>query len=461
MRNTAATNERTPGAVILREETTRYAALHPRSAELALTCREHFFAGVPLHWMTDWPLPFPLFIDHARGASLFDVDGMRYADFCLGDTGAMFGHSPPAVAAAIAKQAERGLTTMLPTADAGWVGQELTRRFGLAHWQVTATASDANRFLLRWARGATKRQITVVFDGCYHGAVDESQVRLQAGQTRPHPGLVGSVASSDATRVIEFNDVAALRAALAPGDVAAVLCEPTMTNIGMVLPDAGYLAEVRACTTAHGTLLILDETHTLSSGVGGYAREHGLAPDALVIGKAIAGGVPCAVYGVSAALSESMSAAWRAAGPGRTGIGTTLSGNPLQLAALRANLAEVMTEPAFARMFEGATRLTVALRATIAKHSLPWSVTRVGARLELQFTAVPPRTGREAEQAFDHTLGSALHLFLLNRGVVVTPFHQMMLISPATRDQDIDRLAQLIEEFVAKLKTCDAQPPPV
>jgi glutamate-1-semialdehyde 2,1-aminomutase len=440
-----------------RVEEARYCADHPRARALAETLGEHYFAGVPMHWMADWPQPFPLVVASAQGTTIHDVDGHTYRDFCLGDSGAMFGHSPPPVAAAIAEQAARGLTTLLPSADAGWVGAELQRRFGLPRWQLTTTASDANRFLLRWARAATGREVIVVFDGCYHGAVDETLVRLHQDCVRHGPGLVGqAVDHTRTTRAVDFNDLAGLRRALAPGDVAAVLCEPVMTNIGMVLPTPDFHHELRALTRQAGTLLLLDETHTLSTGPGGYTRAHDLAPDGLVIGKAIAGGLSCAVYGVTAVLAERMRAAWQAAGPGRTGIGTTLSANPLQLAALRANLEAVMTDAAYGSMISRATTLADTLRRIMTAHRLPWSVTQLGARLEIQYHSGSPRTGREAEAAFRPALSHALHLYWLNRGVIVTPFHNMMLVSPATSDDDMAVLTTAFEEFLCALREVPA-----
>lgn len=426
-------------------ESEAFARANPRSAELAASAHAGLLDGVPMHWMSDWPTPFPLFVREAGGAHFTDVDGHVYADFCLGDTGAMFGHSPPAVAAAMREQAGRGCTTMLPGEDAVWIGQELARRFGLPYWQFTNTATDANRSVMRWARAVTGRPVILVFDGCYHGAVDETLVRLGPSGAVHRNGLIGQVQDLTAfVRVVEFNDLAALRRALAPGDVAAVLCEPAMTNIGMVLPDAGYHAELRRMTRESGTLLIIDETHTISTGVGGYTREVGLEPDLFVLGKPIAGGIPCAVFGVSDAVAKGMRVARehasRAGGHGHSGMGTTLSANAFTLHAVRANLAEVMTEAAYSHMIALAERIANNLRTVIAERELPWSVTQLGARIEFQFCAVPPRNGREAEAAFDTDLERFLHLFMLNRGVLITPFHNMMLVCPHTERGDADAL---------------------
>ena len=440
-------------------ETEAFRRRHPRSAELAEAARTNLYGGVPMHWMADWSSPFPLFVSSASGAYFTDVDGIQYADFCLGDTGAMFGHSPAPVAAVVAAQAGQGYTTMLPGEEAVLVGRELARRFGLPFWQMATTATDANRWAIRWARAVTGRELLLVFDGCYHGAVDETLVRLQEGQVVHRAGLLGQVADlTRSVRVVEFNDLPALQAALAANDVAAVLCEPVMTNTGMVLPDEGFLESLRTLTRQAGTLLIVDETHTIASGPEGYCRAHGLEADIFVLGKPVAGGLPASVFGVSAAVAEQMQQvrAQKAqdpeqAGHPHTGLGTTLSANMFSLHAMRANLESVMTAEAFERMLPMAEYLGSRLESLIRRMGVPWSTTRVGARVEFQFTPSPPRTGREAEAAFDKPLEQAIHLYLLNRGVMITPFHNMMLTCPDTSADDIDRLVGALADFLDEL----------
>jgi glutamate-1-semialdehyde 2,1-aminomutase len=304
-----------------------------------------------MHWMADWPTPYPLFVAEASGAQFKDADGHAYVDFCLGDTGAMFGHAPAPVAAAIREQATRGYTTMLPGEDAVWVGNELARRFGLPFWQIVATATDANRYALRWARAVTGRDKILVFDGCYHGTVEETMVRLHDGKTVPRPGQLGAIMNvARTTRVVEFNNLAALEAALAPGDVAAVLAEPVMTNIGMVLPEAGFHGALRRLTRKHGALLIIDETHTISTGHGGYTRAHGLEPDIVVLGKPVAGGIPCAVFGITADVAARMEQARTKANTGGNGHSAWVRRSPpiRSQHAMRANLRHVMTDAAYA-----------------------------------------------------------------------------------------------------------------
>jgi len=437
-------------------ERARFAAANPKSQRLAEEAKASLFGGVPMHWMADWPTPFPLFVAEASGARFKDVDGHDYVDFCLGDTGAMFGHAPPPVAAAIREQAARGYTTMLPGEDAIWVGNELKRRFGLEYWQVAATATDANRYALRWARAVTGRDTILVFDGCYHGTVEETMVRLEGGKTVPRPGQLGPATDVEkTTRVVEFNDVAALEKALAAHDIAAVLAEPAMTNIGMVLPDAGFHDALRDLARKTGTLLIIDETHTVSTGPGGWTRAFGLAPDIFVLGKPVAGGIPCAVFGVSADVARRMEAARAkasAGGHGHSGMGTTLSANAFAMHAMRANLKNVMTDEAYAHMILLAERLSAGLQRLIAAKGLAWSVTQIGARCEFQFCEKPPRTGREAEAAFHDSLEKCIHLALLNRGVMITPFHNMTLICPQTQAPDVDRLVDALGDVIDEIR---------
>lgn len=437
---------------MMADETARYAAANPRSAARAKEAARHWHRGVPFHWMLDWGTPFPLFAARAEGARLWDVDGHAYDDFCLGDTGSMFGHSPAPVAAAIARQGAHGLTFMLPTEDAVAVGDLLAERFGLPFWQTTSTASEANRAVIRWCRGITGRDKILVFNGCYHGAVDDVFVDLRDGLPALRRSLVGQVYDMrEHTRVIEFNDLAALEAALAPGDVACVLTEPALTNVGMVLPDPGYLEALRDLTRRHGTLLVFDETHTISTGPGGWTGTHGPLPDLFVLGKPVGGGVPCAVYGFSAEVADRMERVRAANESGHSGIGTTLSANALALAAMRAALAEVMTPEAYAHMLPLADCLAETLRAAIAAHGLDWHVAHVGARGEFICTASPPRNGTEARAAMQGNLERAIHLYLINRGVLIAPFHNMTLVCPATTSDQVARLGNVLGECLSSL----------
>ncbi len=437
---------------LLADERARFLAEHPRSVAMAKAAAGVWRGGAPMHWMNDWASPSPIFVAQGVGAQVTDVDGKLYDDFCLGDTPAMFGHGDASVAAAVADQIKRGAGFMLPTASAVIVGKLLAERFGLPLWQTATTASDANRAAIRWARAVTQRPVVLVFDGCYHGMVEDAFVALKDGTAVMKPGLLGQVHDLTATtRVVPFNDLEALEAALAPGDVAAVLAEPVMTNCGMILPEPGFHDALRKLTRDAGTLLILDETHTISTGPGGYTRTFDLTPDVFVLGKAVAGGVPAAVWGVTAELSTRMDEARLRIGPGQSGIGTTLSGNALAMAAMRAMLSEVMTDAAYTWMLTGADRLVAGLKAVIAARKLPWSVAHVGARVELVFANPPPKNAAEMRKVLDREAVEALHLWLINRGVLIAPFHNMMLVSPVTDGAAIDRLVAAVDGFAAAM----------
>jgi len=441
---------------LLDQERDQFSAAHPASAVLYTKAKDHWLGGVPMHWMGDWATPFAIFAKSGQGARLTDVDGLIYDDFCLGDTPSMFGHGLEVVAKALADQAAKGTGFMLPTEDAAEVGKLLSTRFGLPFWQTANTATDANRAAIRWARAVTGRSKVLVFDGCYHGAVDDTFVSLASGKPALKAGLVGQVHDVAAsTKVIDFNDLAALEAALAARDVACVLAEPVMTNCGMITPDKGYLDGLRALTRQYGTLLLIDETHTISTGPGGATVAYGLEPDIFTLGKAIAGGVPAAVWGVTSDLAERMAMAAQLIGPGYSGIGTTLSGNALSLAAMKVMLTEVMTPKAYGLMLAGAERLVAGLGRVIAARGLAWSAVQVGARVELVFANPPPRNARQMRIALDHGLLEALHLFLINRGVLIAPFHNMMLVSPHTEDAAIDRLVAAVDDFAAALESLD------
>jgi len=429
-----------------------YAATRPKTRVALDAGAQRFLDGVPLHWMKDWPQPFPMLVAEAKGARITDFDGNTFDDFCLGDTGSMFGHSPGPVARAIKAQAGRGLTYMLPTEDSLEAGRLLTEVFGPMRWQIATTATDANRFALRVARAVTGRRKVLVFNGCYHGTVDEAMVALVEGQTAPRPGLLGQVADLRLTGVAcEFNDLAGVEAALAKGDVAAILTEPVMTNSCMVLPSPGFHAGLRALATKYGALLMIDETHTISSGLGGYTRVHGLSPDIFVVGKCVAGGIPTAVWGLSENVARRYAVANENREAGHSGMGTTLSANPMQFACLRATLDKVMTPANYAKMERGAARLAAGLDAVIRRHGAPWHVVRVGARVEFICHPTPLRNGSEAAEAHKPELEAAVHSALLNRSCLIAPFHNMMLISPATSRGQIDHLIMAFDEVLTEL----------
>jgi len=441
-------------ATLMSAEQDRFATAHPRSAA-AYGRADHLFGRVPMTWMNKKAGGFPLYFERGRGSRVWDSDGHEYVDFALGDTGAMAGHSPEPVVAAIRRRVDDlgGLTTMLPTEDAEWVGAELSRRFGMDVWSFSLTATDANRWAIRLVRALTGRPRILVNSYCYHGSVDESLIVVGPdGEGMSRPGNVGSPVDVTMTsRVAEFNDVEGLDRALAHGDVAAVLMEPALTNIGIVLPDPGYLDAVREVTRRHGTLLIIDETHTFSAGPGGMTRRDGLSPDVVVIGKAIGGGIPTGAYGLSAELAARALSRTDLDLVDMGGVGGTLAGNPLSVAAMRATLEHVLTDEAFAGMIGTATVFVDGVASLITEHELPWAINQLGARGEYRFATPYPRNGTEAADSADGELEDYLHLYLANRGILLTPFHNMALMAPTTTVADVERHHEVFAQALASL----------
>ncbi len=426
-------------AALRAEEERRFRDEHPRSAALAADAGRHLLAGVPMPWMTRWPGAFPLFVESAQGGRFTDVDGIDYVDLCLGDTGSMTGHCLPAVADAVAERTRLGITTMLPTEDATWVAGELARRFGVPRWQLAMTATDANRFVLRFARHLTGRPRVAVMEWCYHGTVDETLAVLdEEGRVVPRPGALGpQVDVALTTAVVPFNDADALDRRLAEGDVACLLMEPALTNIGIVLPEEGYLEEVREITRRHGVLLVNDETHTICAGPGGATAAWDLEPDFVVIGKPIGGGIPVAAYGMTDEVADRLSGPMLGHEIDVAGVGGTLSGSALSTAAVRATLSTALRQEDFDVAIPLAEAFTRGVGEVIEEHGLPWHVQRLGCRAEYWFCP-PPRTGAAAAAAVDEELDAFFHLWTLNRGVLLAPFHNMSLFSPAHGPDDVE-----------------------
>jgi glutamate-1-semialdehyde 2,1-aminomutase len=447
-------------AALMAAEQARYAATHERSRELFEQGQQHWLYGAPSHWMRRWIGGWPIYLDEQPreyGVRFRDVDHNDYVDFCLGDTGGMCGHGHPAVVEAMARQARAGTSLMLPSGDAQWVGAELTRRFGLPYWSLTTSASDANRACIRLARMVTERPRVLIFSGAYHGSVEEAHVELRDGRVQLRNDIHHNFFPHDALScVVPFNDVPALEAALRRGDVACVLAEPAMTNYGMVAPQPGFHDALRRLTREIGTLLVIDETHTISSGPGGYTAVHGLQPDLFVLGKAIAGGIPAAVFGLSQAMAERVWQLLPKVPPtvrqsAHAGFGGTLAGNALTVAVMRAVLSQVLTADAYERMLALAERLQRGVNASIAARGLPWHATRVGARVETLLAPHEPRDAADVRRHRDPELEALLHLFLMNRGVLITPFHNMMLCCPGTTADDVDRHNAAFDELTTEL----------
>jgi glutamate-1-semialdehyde 2,1-aminomutase len=438
---------------LIEEEQRRFAELHPRSREFARRAHASMLDGVPMPFMAEWPGLFPLFVQDAADAEVTDVDNVRYDDFCLGDTGAMAGHAPAPVVEALTACSRIGATHMLPTSDSIDVADDLRRRFQLPYWQFTVSATDANRFALRIARKVTGRTKVLVFNWCYHGTVDEASVAYVDGRVIPREPRSGQpVDPEQTTRVVEFNDTGALESALSDEDVACVLAEPAMTNIGIIHPDQGFHAALRELTRRHGALLILDETHSFCMGPGGCTAAWGLEPDMLVIGKAIAGGVPAGAYGLSERVAEEVRVRRGEDISVTGGIGGTLAGNALAARLMKITLEEVLTDDSFARMTRLAQRYTNGIEDAILGAGMPWHVALLGARAEYRFQPLPPRNGSEAMAADDRLLSKFMHLFALNRGVLLTPFHNMVLMSPATTDAQVDRAVAVFVDAAAAVQ---------
>ncbi len=438
---------------LMATELATFERANPRSRALFERAQGSMLDGVPMNWMVKWAGAWPLFVESASGAHFTDVDGHEYVDLCLGDTGAMAGHGPDATVRAVERQLRRGITHMLPTEDAIIAADELRRRFGVRFWQFTLTATDANRFAIRLARHITGRSKIVVHNHCYHGSVDETFAVIGAdGEAAARRGNIGKpVPLAETTRVVEINDLEALERELATGDVAACLFEPALTNVGIVLPEPGYHEGVRELTRRHGTLLINDETHTICAGPGGYTGAHDLHPDFVTIGKTIGGGIPAAAYGFTDEVADRIHGAIDREDSDVGGVGGTLAGNALSLAAIRATLTEVLTDEAFARMIPLAERFEAGVNGVLRAHDLPWHVTRLGARAEYHFLPEPPRNGTALHDALDPELERFLHLWAMNRGVLMTPFHNMALMSPATTAADVDRHTAVFAEGIETL----------
>ena len=433
-------------------EEQRFKVQHPKSAAMFRAAQGSLLGGVPMSWMKKWAGAFPVFVKDAKGAHFTCADGRNYVDLCLGDTGAMTGHSPDVVVEAVARQVRQGITLMLPTEDSLHVGEDLKKRFGLAYWQFTLTATDANRFSIRIAREITQRPKILVFHYCYHGTVDESFAGLHDGVVGPRRGNLGPpVNPAETTRVVEFNDLNALEDALKQHDVACILAEPAMTNVGIILPEEGYWKTARALARRYGTLLMADETHTICAGPGGCTAEWKLEPDLLVFGKAIGSGIPGGTYGCTEEVAQRISARIHLEDCDVGGIGGTLAGNALSLAAMRATLEHVLTKKNFDKMIPLAVRFSDGVAAEIKRHGLPWSVQRLGCRAEYTFCEQPPRNGGESAAAADFELERFLHLYALNRGVLLTPFHNMALMCPETTEADIDAHTSVFAEAVKEL----------
>lgn len=436
----------------MKSEVQRFIDQHPESQAVANQSHSSLLAGVPMPWMKRWAGPFPVVADRAEGGRIFDIDGNKYVDFCLGDTGSMTGHANAPISQAISLQAQRGFTTMLPSSDISWVANHLAERFRMSKWQFCLSATDANRFSLRIARALSGKPKIVVNDWCYHGTVDETLVILdEEGQTVSRPGAIGpQVDPGTTTLAVPFNDLDAMERALATGEVACVLMEPALTNIGIVLPQPGYLEGVRRLTKQYGVILILDETHTICAGPQGASRLWGIDADMLVIGKTIGGGIPVAAYGMSSEVAVKVEALMHGHDLDVSGIGGTLSGSALAGAAIRATLTHALRQEDFDIAIPLATRWSTGVQAIIDQHGLPWTVQQLGCRAEYWFSE-HPQNGAQAAASVNDGLESFMHLYALNRGILLTPFHNMALMTPFHSEDDVDLHTSVFSDCVREL----------
>jgi len=446
--------DRSKLVALLEREQALHQSRTPQSREL-YSQADNLFGRVPMTWMNKWSGGYPLYLKSARGNRIIDVDNNEYVDFSLGDTGAMAGHSPDATVAAVYNRigVEGGITTMMPNADAQWVAAELTSRFGLPLWSFSLTATDANRWALRIARQVTGKDKVLAFSYCYHGAVDETLVRSgPSGEAVLREGNVGpAVPIKETTRVAEFNDLDSVERALKHDDVAIVIAEPALTNIGIVLPEPGFMEGLRELCTQYGALLLIDETHTISAGWGGCTKTWNLEPDILVIGKSIGGGIPSGAYGLTQQVADAINAAEDSDLVDVGGVGGTLAGNVLSTAAMRATLDQVLTPEAFDHMIDLATSFREGVEVVLDRYGVPWSIAQLGARAEYRFTTPSPRTGSESAAAFDGELEEYLHLYMSNRGLLLTPFHNMALMCPTTSAADIVLHTTLFDAAISEL----------
>jgi len=445
--------DRTRLSGLLQKEDELFIKNHKKSHDLFERAKKSLHGGVPMNWMIKWASPFPVFVKEGSGAYFTCVDGHKYLDFCLGDTGAMTGHAPQASVEAIVDRIKHGTTFMLPSEDGIEVAEELSKRFGLPYWQTALTATDANRFVIRLCRQITGRQYVLVHNWCYHGSVDETFATLMPdGQVGPRRSNIGPpVNPRETTRVVEFNDIEALEKALADKKVACVLAEPVMTNIGIIHPEEGYHKALRQLTEKYGTYLVIDETHTICTGPGGYTRAHDLSPDFLTIGKPIASGLPASAYGFTQKVADEINKNTRVSDCDTGGIGGTLAGNALALAAMKATLKNVLTQAAYDHTIPLAGRFKDGVQAVIDEYKLPWIIKQLGCRVEYWFRPTAPRNGSEAAAVEDHELDRYMHLYALNRGILMTPFHNMALIAPGTSEADIDKHTQIFRDAVEAL----------
>lgn len=434
---------------MLARETGRFAELRPRGTRLLHDARRSMPLGVPMNWMSSAYEHPPVFVDAGSGASFTDVDGNSYVDFNLADTSMFTGYGVPRLVRVAAERVAAGSQFLLPTEDAIEVSEQLAGRFGLPKWQYTSSATQANSEAIRVARTVTGRNDVVMFDGKYHGHADELLAEAGGDGVKP----LGRGVPRDATRhvrIVPYNDLEALERALADGEVACVLAEAAITNCGVVMPADGFHTGLRELVSEAGSLLVLDETHTLVAGPGGLTGRWGLDPDVLVAGKSASGGIPLGCYGMKdevAAVLDDPSLAWDQG----VATGGTLFGNALSMAAARVTLAEVLTDDAYESAAALGARLADGIESAARAHGLEWRAHRLFNRSGYTHAPELPGNAEEARATFDTDVYNLQRLYMANRGV----WDAMDSAGPACgiqhSDADVDRYLEVLDAFLAEV----------
>ena len=433
-------------------EDAAFVAARPRSAELWANAKRSMPNGVAMSWLrTSYDHP-PLFVAEGKGARLRDVDGHEYSDFNIADLSMFGGYAAEPVVEAIARHAASGTQFMLPNEDASWVAEELGRRFGMPKWQFTLSATHANIEAIRVARALTGRDKVLFFDGKYHGHFDQALVDLQDGQLVPEEGGLPRDVTSQ-TKIVQFNDPDALRAALDPRDVAIVIAEPAITNnVGLLLPEPGFHDAVRTVTRETGTVLAYDETHTQIVGPGGLTKLWGLEPDVVTTGKSIASGVPLGAYGMTEEVADILERpAGRFDEKEAIATGGTLFGNPLSMAAARATMAEVLTDEAYAHTQLLGARLADGIEKIVRDAELPWTVHRFWPRSGVTFAPEMPHNALEAYAAKDILLTLTSRVYLANRGVWDAIVGAGPTCGVPATEEDVDRYIGAYDSLILEL----------
>jgi len=415
-------------------------------------------------WMSELYTHPPIFVDAGHGGTFTDIDGNTYIDFNLADTSMFTGYGVEAISEVVAKRVKDGSQFLLPTQDAVEVATRLAARFGLPFWQFTLSATQANVEAIRTARALTGRDAVLMFDGKYHGHADELLAVRDKGEVVPE----GRGVLRDATRhvrLVPYNDLDAVSRELARGDIACVVAEAAITNAGVILPAEGFHAGLRRLTSDAGTLLVIDETHTLVAGPGGLTARWGLQPDLLVVGKSVSGGISLGAYGmterVAAVLDDPDAASGESVATGdtlfgnalsRVATGGTLFGNELSLAAARVTLEQVLTDQGYAHAAALGGKLADGIEATAAANGFDWRAHRLYNRSGYTHGPYLPSNAADARDSFDAELFNIQRIYMANRGI----WEAIDSAGPAagiqTTAEHVDHYLEVLNDFLGELR---------